>query len=69
MSFNESSSNIDKSLIMNTFNTQLFEFFDDIQCVVTEDLSIGRAKNALMIIKKINPSLIIKIWYKYIYSK
>lgn len=69
MSFNESSCNIDKSLIMNTFNTQLFEFFDDIQLVVTEDLSIGRAKNALMIIKKINPSLIIKIWYKYIYSK
>lgn len=59
----------DKTLLMNAFNTQLFEFFDDIECIFTEDTSVKRAKNALLIIKKINPSLIIKIWYVYIYSK
>ena len=69
MNYNDTSCSNEKSLIINTFNTQLFEFFDDIQCVVTGDSSIEKAKNALLIIKKINPSLIIKIWYVYIYSK
>lgn len=69
MNSNDSGFSNDKSLIMNTFNSQLFEFFDDIQCVVTGDSSIEKAKNALIVIKKINPSLIIKIWYVYIYSK
>ena len=59
----------DKTLLMNAFNTQLFEFFDDIECIFTEDSSVKKAKNALLIIKKMNPSLIIKIWYVYIYSK
>lgn len=59
----------DKSLLMNAFNTQLFEFFDDIECIITEDTSVKKAKNALLVIKKVNPSLIIKIWYVYIYSK
>jgi len=69
MNSNDNGFSNDKSLIMNTFNSQLFEFFDDIQCVVTGDSSIEKAKNALIVIKKINPSLIIKIWYVYIYSK
>ena len=69
MNSNDNGFSKDKSLIMNTFNLQLFEFFDDIQCVVTGDSSIEKAKNALIVIKKINPSLIIKIWYVYIYSK
>ena len=59
----------DKTLLMNAFNAQLFEFFDDIECIFTEDTSVKKAKNALLIIKKLNPSLIIKIWYVYIYSK
>ena len=64
-----SANDSDKSLLMNAFNTQLFEFFDDIECIITEDTSVKKAKNALLLIKKVNPSLIIKIWYVYIYSK
>jgi hypothetical protein len=64
-----STNDSDKSLLMNAFNTQLFEFFDDIECIITEDTSVKKAKNALLLIKKLNPSLIIKIWYVYIYSK
>lgn len=59
----------DKALIMNAFNTQLFEFIDDIQLVFNGDNSIQRVKTALSLIKKVNPSLTIKIWYKYIYCK
>jgi hypothetical protein len=64
-----SANDSDKSLLMNAFNTQLFEFFHDIECIITEDTSVKKAKNALLLIKKVNPSLIIKIWYVYIYSK
>ena len=60
--------NFDKSLILNAFNTQLFEFIDDVQHVFVEDISINKVKTALLIIKKVNPSLIVKIWYTYIYS-
>ena len=60
--------NSDKNLILNAFNTQIFEFIDEVQYVFVEDMSINKVKTALFIIKKINPSLIIKIWYTYIYS-
>lgn len=64
-----SSENTDKLLLMNAFNTQFFEFIDDIQYVFNGDTSIQKAKTAFTIIKKMNPALIIKIWYTYVYSK
>jgi hypothetical protein len=60
--------NLDKNLILNAFNTQIFEFIDEVQYVFVEDMTINKVKAALFIIKKVNPSLIIKIWYTYIYS-
>ena len=59
----------DKSLLLNAFTTQLFEFIEDIEFVFSEDSSIKRAKSALIMIKKVNPVLIIRIWYNYICSK
>jgi hypothetical protein len=61
--------NSDKSLISNAFNTQFFEFIEDIERVITEDSSIKKAKNALILIKKVNPALIIKIWFTYVCSQ
>ena len=61
--------NLDKSLLLNAFNTQLFEFIEDIEHVISEDNSIKKAKTALIMIKKVNPVLIIKIWYNYICTK
>jgi hypothetical protein len=61
--------NSDKSLLLNAFNTQLFEFIEDIEHVISEDNSIKKAKTALIMIKKVNPVLIIKIWYNYICAK
>lgn len=58
--------NSDKSLILTAFNNQLFEFIDDVESVFYEDASIKKVKSALQMIKKMNPSMIIKIWYKYI---
>jgi hypothetical protein len=58
--------NSDKSLMLTAFNNQLFEFIDDVESVFYEDASIKKVKSALQLIKKMNPSMIIKIWYKYI---
>jgi len=59
----------DKSLLLSAFNTQLFEFIEDIELVFNEDNSVKRAKAGLIMIKKVNPTLTIRIWYNYICSK
>jgi len=56
----------DKSILLTAFNTQFYDFLDDIENVFMKDNGIKRAKNALVLIKKVNPALIIKLWYKYI---
>jgi hypothetical protein len=56
----------DNNVLLTAFNEHFFEFIDDINNVIVNDSSIKRVKTALMMIKKMNPSLIIKIWYKYI---
>jgi len=59
----------DKSLLLSAFNTQFFDFVEEIQHVFSEDTSIKKAKTALIMIKKVNPVLIIKIWYTYVCSQ
>ncbi len=59
----------DKSLLLNAFNTQLIEFIEDIELVFSEDNSVKRVKTSLLMIKKVNPTLTIRIWYNYICSK
>jgi hypothetical protein len=59
----------DKSLLLNAFNTQLIEFIEDIELVFNEDNSVKRVKTSLLMIKKVNPTLTIRIWYTYICSK
>lgn len=61
--------NSDKSLLLNAFNTQFFDFIEDIDHVFSEDTSIKKAKIALSMIKKVNPTLIIKIWHTYVCSQ
>ena len=56
----------DKLLLLNAFNTQFFDFIEDIEHVFSEDSSIKKAKVAFNLIKKANPVLIIKIWFTYV---
>ena len=58
-----------KTTILRAFNTHFFEFMDFMLTVVKNDLNILTAKNAFEVIKKTNPTLIIKIWNKFIYIK
>jgi hypothetical protein len=61
-------SNANKTTIMRTFNTNLFQFFDDIIGIFPDKREIQTTKIALETIKQSNPSLIIKVWKTNIYD-
>ena len=58
----------DKTTILRAFNTHLFEFIDDIISVFPDNVDIVASKTSLEFTKKANPTLIVKIWYSYVYS-
>lgn len=57
----------DKTTILRAFNSHLFEFIDDIISVFPDNVDIVASKTSLEFTKKANPTLIVKIWYSYIY--
>ena len=57
----------DKSSINKAFNTLLFSFVDDIITIFPEQEDIATAKTSMMSFKQMNPSLLIKSWYKMVY--
>ena len=59
----------DKSTVLKGFNTHLFEFLEDIIRIFPEKKDIQDAKQALLLLKQANPSLILKCWHKYITLK
>tara|TARA_Y100000992_G_scaffold302686_1_gene278373 strand:+ start:2271 stop:2666 length:396 start_codon:yes stop_codon:yes gene_type:complete len=50
------------------FNNQLNEFIEDINLIFPNDVDIKNAKNSIILMKKMNPTIIIKSWYLYIYK-
>ena len=58
-----------QSTILSKFNEHFVEFITDIQEVFPEDVDILSAKNSLLMIKRANPKLIIKIWKTHIVDK
>jgi len=60
---------MDKSNLLQAFNSHFVEFIDDIQSVFPNDADVMLAKTALSAIRKVNPKLIIKIWCEYIANK
>lgn len=50
------------SLVLQGFNKQLCELFDDVERVFPGDLDIKTAKNSLLLLKKANPRKIIEVW-------
>jgi hypothetical protein len=58
-----------KSVILSKFNEHFVEFITDVQQVFPEDVDVLTAKNSLLMIKKANPKLIIKIWKTHIVDK
>lgn len=57
------------SNILTAFNDHFLEFLNDIQSVFPHDTDILSAKNALTLIRKANPKMIVKIWKTFIADK
>jgi hypothetical protein len=57
------------SNLLSAFNDHFMEFVSDIQSIFPEDTDIATAKNSLLLIRKANPKMIIKIWNSYIVGK
>lgn len=53
------------STILTAFNTQFFEFIDDVVKLFPEDKAITQCKQILSLAKKGNPKLIISYWFQY----
>ena len=57
------------SNILSAFNDHFVEFISDIQLVFPDDVDLLTAKNSLIMIRKANPKMIIKIWKSHIVDK
>jgi restriction endonuclease len=54
--------------VLSIFNDHFVEFISDVQSVFPENVDVLTAKNSLVMIRKANPKMIIKIW-KTIHTK
>jgi len=52
--------------LVPVFNDHFGEFVSDIQSVFPNDPDLLTAKNSLIVIRKANPKLLVKIWIKYV---
>lgn len=57
------------SSILTSFNTQFMAFVDFVCETFPSNVDILTAKNSLILLKKANPRLLIKIWKTYIVDK
>ena len=55
--------------ILSAFNDHFFDFVNDVHSVFPDDADILSAKNALLLVRKANPKMIVKIWNAYIVGK
>ena len=58
----------DKSTILRSFNTLFFDFLKEIIDNVQENSDIITAKSYFEKIKKMNPTILIKVWFSFILS-
>jgi len=59
----------DKTTVMRAFNNHLFELLDDILGIYPNDANISAAKKSLEQLKSVNPAIVIKAWYTYVYMR
>jgi hypothetical protein len=58
----------EKSNILKTFNNHFFDFIDDILRIFPESVDLISAKKSFEMIKRANPTAILKAWYSFVYS-
>jgi hypothetical protein len=55
--------------LVKAFNDHFAEFVDDVQRVFPEDADILTAKNSILLARKANPRILLRIWKFFIVSK
>ena len=55
--------------ILTAFNDHFFEFVNAIQEIFPDDHDLLVSKNSLMLVRKANPKMIVKIWNVYVVGK
>ena len=58
----------DKTTVMRAFNNTFFEFLNEIQSIFPENNDIKNVTVGLELVKKANPTSIIKVWYSNVYE-
>jgi hypothetical protein len=59
----------DKSIILKSFNNHFFEFLQDIITIFPENEELQFTKTKMEMLKKANPTCIIKAWYFFVFEK
>jgi hypothetical protein len=58
----------DKTTILRAFNNLFFEFLGEVQKVIPENGDIKDAITGLELLKKANPTCIVKAWHFFVYE-
>ena len=58
-----------KSALLKAFNSLLTDFMEDVELIFPDDKNIKTAKTTVETMKKANPSIIIRMWFKHITSR
>jgi len=61
-------STTDKSTILRAFNSNFFDFINEIIRIFPDNADIATGKRAFEMAKSANPTILVKVWYTYIYS-
>ena len=60
---------MDKKTILKAFNSQFEEFLDDMEILFPENKDIRTTKSGLVMMRTVNPKMIVSVWYRYICVK
>jgi hypothetical protein len=60
---------MDKSFVVNTFNTHFFEFFEDVLKILPDNMQIKTALRSFRTVSDLNKSVLVKCWHKFVYLK
>ena len=60
---------MDKSEVSRAFNKLIIEFLDEVIRIVPDNVNIKKTKLFFESIKSMNPSLMIKLWFSYVYQQ
>jgi hypothetical protein len=61
-------STTDKSTILRAFNSSFFDFVNEIIRIFPDNSDITTGKRAFEMAKSANPTIIIKVWYTFVYK-